>query len=152
MFTRSRTLQAIQNIGLTDRIVRGVLAALILGLPSLALSYSGSFSWHGYVILLGIYPALTAILGWDPFYDLFHVRSCGGSRRSQCGTFPYEVNAALGHAAGVKEFDHTMSAVHLKDPAWRAGTRSTRNRDRALATVTAVFNVLVIVYLFWLYG
>ena len=49
-------------------------------------------------ILLAVYPLMTTMMGWDPIYQLFGARSCsieGG--RNQCGTLPYEVDAALGH-------------------------------------------------------
>lgn len=102
MFNVAKKLRTMRNVGFIDRILRGVIAVLVIGLP---LAYGGSFSWHGYVILLGIYPALTAILGWDPLYALFNVRSCGSSQRNQCGTFPFEVKAALGRNISVDK-DH----------------------------------------------
>ncbi len=150
MQTVVKKLRTIQNIGFVDRIIRGVIAVLVIGLPPLALVFGGSVSWHGYVILLGIYPALTAILGWDPFYVLFNVRSCGSSRRNRCGTFPFEVNAALGRNTSVDKdhnFDHSMSAVHLHDPAWKDGTLSAKNRNRALAISTGILALAVIAYL-----
>ena len=115
MYGSMQSLLPVQNLGLTDRIVRGVIAVLMLGLPLYDLAYGSLFTWHGYVILLGIYPSLTTILGWDPIYALFKLRTCGLSQRNQCGTFPYEVDAALGHNPIPDkgyEFDHSLYSTH----------------------------------------
>jgi len=109
-------LLTVQNLGLYDRLTRVVLAALMIGVPAFDLVYRDSIlGWHAYLILLSIYPALTAILGWDPFYSLFKIRSCA---IAQAGTFPYQVSDALGHHPLVDkeyEFDHSLSSDPHKD-------------------------------------
>ena len=65
-------------------------------------------------ILFAIYPLMTTMMGWDPLYQLFGARSCtveGG--RQQCGTFPYEVDAALGHDPKPDQsHDHSLTGSH----------------------------------------
>jgi len=51
---------------------------------------------YAYLPIIAIYPLLTAILGWDPVYSASHVKSCNGAARNQCGTFPFEVESAMG--------------------------------------------------------
>lgn len=56
-----------QNVGSLDRIVRLVLAAVAAG--------AGLYfqSWWG---LLGLVPAVTALVSWCPLYALFGLSSC----------------------------------------------------------------------------
>jgi len=108
-------LRVVQNLGLIDRVVRGLMAVLLIAGPIIHLALGNILSWHGYVMLAGIYPALTSILGCDPFYAMLKVRSCGTSDRTQCGTFPYEVDAALGNSPiPIKgsEHDHSLYAAN----------------------------------------
>lgn len=152
MLNLIKHLPTVQNLGLYDRIIRGVIAALMIGLPPLNLINGGLFDWHGYVMLLGIYPALTAILGWDPIYALFNIRSCGGTARNACGTFPYEVDAAMGHNPTVDkdhEFDHSMSSAHMHD-TFRRGAVTLKTQYRLLTLVTVILTIAVIAYLTWL--
>lgn len=113
-----RRLRAVQNVGLMDRLIRAVIGAALVLYPMWDLQQGAMFSWHGLAFLLSTYPMLTAILGWDPVYQLFEVRSCGQSRRNQCGTFPYEVDAAVGHRPipdRSHRYDHSLSSArHLK--------------------------------------
>ncbi len=94
----------VENISVVDRIIRVLIGlALVAGMvvqiqismthPELA----KSLTWESYAALASFYPLLTAMLGWDPFYALFHARSCGTSDRNRCGTVSYQVDAALGH-------------------------------------------------------
>jgi hypothetical protein len=105
-----------ENIGLVDRTVRffgggvlmtyGVLSALLIGHNIVSAA----------AILLAVYPLMTTMMGWDPIYQLFGARTCaleGG--RNQCGTLPYEVDAALGHNPHPDkghEYDHSLTALH----------------------------------------
>jgi hypothetical protein len=67
-------------------------------------------------ILLAVYPLMTTLVGWDVIYQFFGARSCtltGG--RNQCGTLPYEVDAALGHSPKLDEgydYDHSLAGSH----------------------------------------
>lgn len=94
----------VENISVLDRVVRLLIGmALVAGLvvqirlsmtqPELA----KALTWETYAALASFYPLLTAMLGWDPIYALFHARSCGTSERNRCGTVGYQVEAALGH-------------------------------------------------------
>lgn len=106
----------VENIGLVDRMVRFFAggALMVFGV------YSALTTSHDVVsaaaILLAVYPLMTAMLGWDPFYNLIGGRSCnlvGG--RNQCGTLPYEVDAALGHNPHPDEgyeYDHSLVGSH----------------------------------------
>jgi len=108
-------LGVVQNMWLVDRTLRFVIGGLLLGSVAgyLQTTDSTMLDWHAYIGLLSIYPFITAILGWDPFYHLFNAKTCGTEGRNQCGTFPYEVDAALGkNAKPDKEFDHSSSGSH----------------------------------------
>jgi len=106
----------VENIGLVDRLVRffGGVALMAFGV------YSAITTSHDVVsaatILLAVYPLMTAMMGWDPFYQMIGGRSCsleGG--RNQCGTLPYEVDAALGHNPHPDEgyeYDHSLAGSH----------------------------------------
>ena len=61
-----------RNIGSTDKLVRYVAGALIIGA---GLYYE---SWWGAV---GVVPIATALIGWCPPYALFKINTCRtGSR------------------------------------------------------------------------
>lgn len=102
-----------ENIGLVDRIGRffGGGALMTIGVLSALLTKHDVFS--AAAILLAVYPLMTTMMGWDPFYQLFGARTCtleGG--RNQCGTLPYEVDAALGHKPQPTEgydYDHSLA-------------------------------------------
>ena len=109
----------VENIGIVDRMVRffaggalmmyGVMSALLTGHDVLSAA----------AVLLAVYPLMTTLMGWDPFYQLIGGRSCsieGG--RNQCGTLPYEVDAALGHNPKPDEgyeYDHSLVGSHHEE-------------------------------------
>jgi hypothetical protein len=101
-----------ENIGLIDRMVRffGGGALMTFGVLSALLTQHDVVS--AVAILLAVYPLMTTVMGWDPFYQLFGLRSCtleGG--RNQCGTLPYEVDSALGNEPKPDqgfEYDHSL--------------------------------------------
>lgn len=105
-----------ENIGLVDRMGRffGGGALMTFGVLSALLTKHDVLS--ALAILLAVYPLMTTIMGWDPFYELFGARSCtleGG--RNQCGTLPYEVDAALGNKPQPMEgyeYDHSLAGSH----------------------------------------
>jgi hypothetical protein len=106
----------VENIGLVDRMVRffGGGALMAFGVFT-ALTTTHDLVSAG-AILLGVYPLMTTMMGWDPIYLLFGARSCtveGG--RNQCGTLPYELDSALGHNPKPREgyeYDHSMTGAH----------------------------------------
>lgn len=88
----------IQNMGWHDRVVRVVIGAMMIFIPIyLMLTGTPVTTWMYVLILVAVYPMLTSIVGFDIFYRMFDVKSCGTSSRNQCGSFPYEIDAALGH-------------------------------------------------------
>jgi len=106
----------IQNTGLEDRLIRFVAGAVLMAYGIITIALNGSATLPTLAIVVGIYPLMTATVGWDPLYHLFKVRTCavkGG--RHQCGTLPYEVDAALGHYPKPEvghEYDHSYTATH----------------------------------------
>lgn len=112
----------VQNVGLNDRLLRTLLGWGVIGMAALDLVGGAQVGWHTYAILLAIYPLLTAILGWDPFYAVFGNRSCDISERNRCGTFPFEVYAALGkHPRCASDYD-----CHLPDTVAPGSKQSRR--------------------------
>ena len=102
-------LGVVQNLGLVDRCVRTAIGWFLIG-AALTDLYSGAVvSWHGYAILVAVYPILTGILGWDPIYNLVGARTCELTGRNRCGTFPFEVSATLGRNPECKsEYDCSL--------------------------------------------
>lgn len=117
-------IPVVQNIGLVDRFIRffGGGAILAWGALSLALE-AGSPISATIAILLAVYPLMTTVMGWDPFYQLLGTRTCsleGG--RNQCGTLPYEVDAAVGHNPQPDrgfDYDHSLAGSH-HDPGHKS--------------------------------
>ena len=94
-----QSLGVIQNLGWLDRVLRFVVGAVLLAFPCFMIA-SGVSEVTWYLVgamLLAVYPLLTSVIGIDQIYNFFQVKSCGGSGRNQCGTFPYEIDAALGN-------------------------------------------------------
>jgi len=111
-----RKLVPIQNLGLEDRTVRFLLGTALIAYGVISIALKGSTMMPAVAIVAGIYPLMTTSVGWDPFYQLFNVRTCAaGGGRHQCGTLPYELDAALGHNPKPdrgREFDHSYTATH----------------------------------------
>lgn len=102
-----------QNMSLYDRIFRFVLGVLLLGIPYvLAIAgdvgtVSHTLAW---AMVVSFYPLMTAIVGCDPIYALFHKKTCGVSETNQCGSVPYQIDAALGHhPIPDNDFEHELS-------------------------------------------
>lgn len=82
-FDANKTRVKTTNIGLFDRMARFNVALLMLTV-SIATIFLSTYSpvwlsetvsvpaWAYYVVLLSIYPFITAIVGYDPFYALIH--------------------------------------------------------------------------------
>ncbi|RMD78290.1 MAG: DUF2892 domain-containing protein [Gammaproteobacteria bacterium] len=81
----------LRNLGLADRVLRGLLGMALI--TQVLLVEGPPSAWQLYGVLAGLYPALTALLGWDPVYELAGLRSCGG--RQPCAGFPAQVAALL---------------------------------------------------------
>jgi hypothetical protein len=73
-----------------------MLSGVMLGVPVYMIELYQPGFWLFLPMLLAAYPLLTGIIGVDPLYNSLNIRTCDTSRRNQCGTFPYEVDAALG--------------------------------------------------------
>lgn len=86
----------VQNMGWVDRSVRFAIGIVMVVIALMAIEGGGELGALAYLPIIAIYPLLTAVLGWDPLYAVSHVRSCDASGSNQCGTFPYEVETALG--------------------------------------------------------
>jgi len=94
----TRRMGVVQNLGWLDRLVRFAVGfALVLGPSFYLFSEVATPVWTYYSLLVAIYPLMTGILGWDPFYAALSVKTCDTSESNQCGSFPYEVDAALGN-------------------------------------------------------
>ena len=91
-------LRAIQNLGWMDRVVRILIGVLMLGYPLVLIMGNEDVqpNWVWYSMLLSTYPWLTGIFGFDPIYGLFSIRTCKSAGNNVCGTFPYQVKAAVG--------------------------------------------------------
>src|SRR3569623_2112889 len=97
-------LGLVENMAFYDRVIRALVGLamnvpIIIYLADLPRSPVSPFDPNGpqfYVSVDSIYFLLTALLGWDPFYSLFKVKSCGGSGRKRCGSFQYQTAAAMG--------------------------------------------------------
>ena len=94
----------LQNLGWIDRMIRFTIAVamvaaglsyMYLVAPVWADTYSIA-NWPYWIILVALYPLLSAMTGMDPVYRLFGARTCGTSSRNPCGTLPYELEAAAG--------------------------------------------------------
>jgi hypothetical protein len=121
MIIRAEKSQASQNIGLIDRLLRAVIGSAMLAggtavllqasaLPAITAMEAAMLG----MILVSIYPLLTAVVGVDPFYSAAGIRSCSISGKNQCGTFPFQIKAALGKAPRYCETDdeHSLDACH----------------------------------------
>ena len=105
------------NIGLADRVIRFIVGFALLGTGAIGMTATPTITaLEAVAVIVSIYPLMTSMLGWDPLYALFGARTCsieGG--RNQCGTFPYEVDAALGRDPEPDEgfeYDHSLSGSH----------------------------------------
>lgn len=61
----------VKNIGSTDRVIRIILGAVIIG--------AGAYfhSWWG---AIGAVPILTALIGWCPPYALLGINTCKAAK------------------------------------------------------------------------
>lgn len=105
-------LRVVQNMGWLDRVLRVLAGIAMLGYPFFLLvtTESAPAQWPFYSMILSVYPWLTGIIGVDPIYKVFGIRTCDNAGRNACGTFPYEVDAALGNKPISKsEEEHSLA-------------------------------------------
>jgi len=112
--TRVR-LNVVQNLGLADRMIRMALGTALLAGGVVSLLNHSALTWEPYAMLISIYPLMTCLFGWDPMYATVDARTCsleGG--RNACGTFPYEVDAAVSGDRLVphSDYDHSLYDAH----------------------------------------
>ena len=115
MTNSQQTIGVIQNLGWLDRVLRFAIGVVLLAMPCF-LMLSGTVGVTWYLVgsmLLSVYPLMTSIVGVDQMYEYFHVKSCGTSERNQCGTFPYEIDAALGNKPiPDSDIEHSLEHSH----------------------------------------
>jgi hypothetical protein len=107
-------VRVLQNLGWLDRVVRFIAGASVIAvLVYLIIVKPDTPVWYHYAILVATIPILTGIIGWCPLYNILGLRSCGGSGRNPCGTFPFEMDAALGHhPIPDSEIEHSLEHSH----------------------------------------
>ena len=105
----------IHNLGLVDRTIRFFGGGVLLAYGVVDIALRGNNAVAAVAIVLSVYPLLTTVMGWDPFYQLIGGRSCSlESGRNQCGTLPFELDAALGHNPKPpigREHEHNLTAA-----------------------------------------
>ncbi len=91
-------LGPVQNMGWLDRSVRTVIGALLIAVTLYEIQQGTPVGSYAYLPIVAIYPLMTGLLGWDPFYAASNVKSCDISpgSRNKCGTFLFEVESAMG--------------------------------------------------------
>lgn len=122
MITLTKDAHPLQNIGLLDRVIRLLIGAVLIGTSYYYVAHMDQVAsvwdvWGTYAILIAIYPIMTGMLGWDPFYAALHMRSCGDAGRNQAGTLPYQVEAMFGHTPKYTESDSERSLGSTHDEA-----------------------------------
>jgi len=107
------SLGVVQNASLIDRIIRLSIGGALVTASVISLSSTTTVMWETYAILLAIYPLMTGMLGWDPIYSMTNTKTCRLTGRNQCGTLPYEMDAAMGHNPRPnKDYDHSLAGSH----------------------------------------
>ncbi len=117
MITLSENVRTIENMGLIDRVTRFLIGG---GALSYFVFYTQlQHPWMlaaSQVLVTGVclYFMITAMIGWEPLYALFRIKSCSLTGRNQCGTLPYQFKALLGHAPRYceSESQHSLEACH----------------------------------------
>ena len=108
-----------QNLSMLERVLRFILGTAMIGIPYLLLTQPGAtinnlLAWS---MVLSSYPFLTSIIGVDPIYRLFKVKSCDISERNRCGSFPFQVDAFVGRNPKPEDdLEHTLThSTHIKN-------------------------------------
>ncbi len=120
MITLAEKSHVIQNMSLIDRVLRVLIGAAMMGGAFYYYNAYGDLqalnveAWGFYALAIAVYPLMTGMLGWDPFYAMFHLRSCSDSGKNPCGTFFYQWKSMTGHTPRYCESDaeHSLEACH----------------------------------------
>jgi hypothetical protein len=113
-----KKLGVVENLGWLDRTIRIAVGAALILIPCYFLITGHLMSpWYAFSMLFAVYPLMTGILGCDWIYNVIGVKSCGTSERNQCGTFPFEIDAALGRKpVPHSDIDHSLLNSHHEPP------------------------------------
>ena len=101
-----------QNIELADKTLRFIGGGALITHGVLINLVGGYSMASALAVIAAIYPLITAMIGWDPFYEVFLARSRKlEAERNQCGTLQYEADAALGYTPMPSEceYDHSLA-------------------------------------------
>ena len=142
--TRSANLVP-QKLGWLDRIIRFIIGTALIASPVTFLTLSPEtptwlsdgvpMAWPYYVILIAIFPLLTAILGCNPLFALISIRSCGTSAHNPCSTFPFELEVAAGsNPRLLNDVDQGLSNPQIGSP-----TESTPRRCLLHTLIAKIF-------------
>ena len=120
MIMSTENAQPKQNMGLVDRVLRLLIGAALIGTAYYFSAYRDVAArlwdvWGSYSTIIAVYPILTGMLGWEPLYALFRVRSCGTSGRNQCGTLPFQIKAMFDHVPKYTESETEHSLESCRD-------------------------------------
>ncbi len=123
MHIAQHRLGPVQNMGWLDRTIRVILGAGLIVAVLYRLQADLPMGAYAYLPILAIYPLMTGLLGWDPFYAASHVKSCDTSAgsRNKCGTFLFEVESAMGRDVKCRDgYDCSISAnEHVEEEQQR---------------------------------
>ena len=145
---QTRRFRVVENLGWLDRAIRLMVGTVLVAVPLTILTLKAPglddgttvSGWLYAVMLLALYPFWTTTIGWDPLYDLFKVRSCGGSEKNPCGTLPYELDAAVGrHPIPESDIVHSLDTAHHpgeKSRAQRQGRERGAGHDEPRRVAT----------------
>jgi hypothetical protein len=112
-----------ENLGWLDRLLRFIAGTALISVSATYLFLSTTtptwlnesepMAWPYFLMIIAIYPIVSAILGRDPIYSILGVRSCGNSPKNPCGSFPFELDAAMGNKPiPDSEIEHSLSTSH----------------------------------------
>lgn len=93
---RSREKWIVENMGVTDRMLRLLFGSLLIIPVIVAMAEVTPLTWEIYGAIFACYLLLTGMMGWEPLYEILHARTCDISKKGPCGSFTYELDTALG--------------------------------------------------------
>ncbi len=139
MLTLTKNAHPIENIGLVDRVIRLLIGAALIGTSYYYVAHLNQVAgvwdmWGTYAILFAIYPLMTAMLGWDPLYSLFRVRTCSDAGRHQSGSMPYQIVTMFGHTPKYTESnrERSLGSTH-EEPKENPHHKEWHDRDQGPA-------------------
>ncbi len=96
MHTLHQSIGPVQNLGWLDRTVRLIVGAALMAVALLEVGQGSPLGWQAYLPIIAAYPLFSGLFGWDPLYAAGHIKSCDTSSHNKCGTYPFEVESAMG--------------------------------------------------------